>query len=81
MKFGSLIADIFHDAEVNAGNSVKVKHRGLVDFNALQGSTLNHGNIPKKIDLNVRSSNPALINACRTSLKVKRVDFLKLYGT
>src|SRR6202048_778397 len=35
VKFGSLIADICHDAEVNAGNSVKMKHRGLVDFNAL----------------------------------------------
>jgi hypothetical protein len=48
VKFGSLIADIFHEAEVNAGNSVKVKHRGLVDFNALQGATLNHRTTYKK---------------------------------
>jgi hypothetical protein len=35
VKLSSLIVDISHDAGVNAGNSVKVKHRGLVDFNAL----------------------------------------------
>lgn len=49
MKFGSLIADIFHDAEVNAGNSIKVKHRRVVDFNALQGTTLNHQTAYKKV--------------------------------
>jgi hypothetical protein len=48
VKFGSLIADIFHDAKVNAGNSVKMKHRGLVDFNALEGATLNHQTTYKK---------------------------------
>jgi hypothetical protein len=35
VKLSSPIVDISHDAGVNAGNSVKVKHRGLVDFNAL----------------------------------------------
>jgi hypothetical protein len=35
LKFGPLIADVFHDAAVNAGNSVKGEHRGLVDFNPL----------------------------------------------
>jgi hypothetical protein len=48
VKFGSLIADIFYDAEVDAGNSVKMKHRGLVDFNALKGATLNHQTTYKK---------------------------------
>jgi hypothetical protein len=48
VKFGSLIADIFHDAEVNAGNSVKMKHHGLIDFNALYGATLNHQTTYKK---------------------------------
>lgn len=48
MKFGPLIADIFHDAEANARNSVKMKHRGLVDFNALEGATLNHLTTCKK---------------------------------
>ncbi|HMF68533.1 MAG TPA: hypothetical protein VK602_13090 [Phyllobacterium sp.] len=42
VEFGSLIVDISHHTEVNAGNAVKVKHRGLVDFNALQGSTFHH---------------------------------------
>jgi hypothetical protein len=28
--------------------SISVKHRGLVDFNALKGSTLNHQNTSKK---------------------------------
>jgi hypothetical protein len=80
MKPRSLIVEIHHQAGVDAANAVKVKHRGLIDFNALQGTTLNHENIPK-IDLNVRSSNPALINARRTSLKVRPAGFLKLYGT
>jgi hypothetical protein len=48
VKFGSLIADIFHDAKVNAGNSVKMNHRGLVDFNTLEGATLNHQTTYKK---------------------------------
>ena len=33
---------------MNAGNSVKMKHRGLVDFNALKGATLNHQTTYKK---------------------------------
>jgi hypothetical protein len=49
VKGGSLIVDISHHADVNARNAVKVKHRGLVDFNAFQGSTLNHQNTSKKI--------------------------------
>jgi hypothetical protein len=81
MKPRSLIVEIHHLAGVDAANAVKVKHRGLINFNALRGSTLNHENIPKKIDLNFRSSNPALINARRTSLKVRPAGFLKLYGT
>jgi hypothetical protein len=49
MKPGSLIVEIHHHAGVDAANTVKVKHRELINFNALQGSTLNHLNIsPKK---------------------------------
>ena len=48
MKLGSVIVEIHHHAGVDAANTVKVKHRGLINFNALQGSTLNHENIPKK---------------------------------
>jgi hypothetical protein len=55
-----------------------MKHRGLIDFNAFKGSTLNHENIPQN---NLRSSNPALISARWTSLKVRTAFFLKLYGT
>jgi len=35
VKRSSLIVDISNHAAVNARNAVKVKHRGLVDFNAL----------------------------------------------
>jgi hypothetical protein len=35
VKLSSLIVDISDHTEVNAGNAIKVKHRGLVDFNAL----------------------------------------------
>jgi hypothetical protein len=35
VKLSSLIGHISHDAAVSAGKSVKVKHRGLVDFKAL----------------------------------------------
>jgi hypothetical protein len=43
-KRSSFIVDISHHAEVNASNAVKVKHRGLVDFNALLRSTFDHQN-------------------------------------
>jgi hypothetical protein len=49
MKLSSLIVEVYYPAGVDAANAVKVKHRGLIDFNALQGSTLNHENIPKKL--------------------------------
>jgi hypothetical protein len=49
MKPGPLIVEIHHHTGVDAANAVKVKHRRLIDFNALQGSTLNHENIPKKL--------------------------------
>ena len=49
VKLGSVIVDISHDAAVNARDSVNVKHRGLIDFNALKGSTLNHRNTSKKV--------------------------------
>ena len=61
MKPSSLIVEIHHHAGVDAANAVKVKQRELIDFNALQGSTLNHEN--SQIDLNYRCSNPALISA------------------
>jgi hypothetical protein len=35
VKLSSLIGHISHDAKVNGGNSIKVKHRRLVDFNTL----------------------------------------------
>jgi hypothetical protein len=75
MKPSSLIVEIHHHSGVDAANAVKVKQRGLIDFNALQGSTLNQENNPKKIDLNFRSRNPALINARRISLKLGPLGF------
>ena len=48
MKPGSLIVQIHHHAGMHAANAVKMQHRGLIEFNALKGSTLNHENIPKK---------------------------------
>jgi hypothetical protein len=47
VKLSSLVVEVSHDAGVNAGNSVDVKHRGVVDFNALKGSTLIHQNLQK----------------------------------
>jgi len=35
VQFSSALGDILYHADVNAGNSIKMKHRGLVDFNAL----------------------------------------------
>jgi len=67
MKPSSLIVEIHHPAREDAANAVNVKQRELIDINALQGSTLNHENIPQKL----RSSNPAMLNARRTSLKVR----------
>jgi len=49
MKSGSPIVEIDHHAGVDAANTVKVKHCELINFNALQGSTLNHQNISPKI--------------------------------
>ena len=49
MKPGSLIVEIHHNAWVNAAYAGKMQHCRLIDFNALQGSTLNHGNIQKLI--------------------------------
>ena len=49
MKPGSLIVEIHHKAWVNAAYAGKMQHCRLIDFNALQGSTLNHGNIQKLI--------------------------------
>jgi hypothetical protein len=40
--------EIHHLAGVDAANPVNVKQRELIDFNALQGSTLNHENIQKR---------------------------------
>ena len=58
MKLGSVIVEIHHHAGVDAANTVKVKHRGLINFNALQGTTLYHQNISqKKLDQNFRGSN------------------------
>ena len=51
MKPGSLIVQIHHHAGMDAANAVKMQHRGLIDFNALKGSTLDHENIPNKTDL------------------------------
>jgi hypothetical protein len=80
MKPGSPIMEIHHHAGVEAANTVKVKHCELINFNALQGSALNHQNIsPKILIKNFRGSNRVEINARRTSLKVRPVNFLKLY--
>jgi hypothetical protein len=48
MKPGSVIVEVHHHARVDAANAVKVKHRELIDFNALQGSTFNHQNISQR---------------------------------
>ena len=48
MKPGSQIVEIHHHAGVDAANAVKVKHCELIGFSALQGSTLNPENIPKR---------------------------------
>jgi hypothetical protein len=50
MKPGSLIVKIRHHAGMDAVNALKMKHRGLIDFNARKGSTLNHENIPKNLN-------------------------------
>ncbi len=47
MERGSITVHIHHQAGMTAANTVNVKHRGLVDFNAFQGSTFKHRNIPK----------------------------------
>jgi hypothetical protein len=49
MKPGSPIMEIYHHAGVDAANTVKAKHCELINFNALQGSTLNHRNTSPKI--------------------------------
>src|SRR6185312_13324068 len=64
---------IHHHARINAANAVKVKHRGLIDFNPLQRSTFDHENIPKN---NLPNSNPALINARRGFIKKSGPLFL-----
>jgi hypothetical protein len=46
MKPSPLIVEVYHPAGVDPANAVKVKHRRLIDFNALQGATLNHENFP-----------------------------------
>jgi hypothetical protein len=46
MKPSPLIVEVYHPAGVDPANAVKVKHCGLIDFNALQGATLNHENFP-----------------------------------
>jgi hypothetical protein len=48
MKPGSLIVEVHHHAGVDAANAVKMEHRELIDFNALQGSTFNHQNISQR---------------------------------
>ena len=48
MKPGSLIVEIHYQAGVDAANAVKMKHCELIDFSALEGSTLNHENIPQE---------------------------------
>ena len=49
MKPGSLIVQIHHHAGMHAADAVKMQHRGLIDFNALKGPTLDHDNILKKL--------------------------------
>jgi len=49
MKHGAATVEISHQAGMAAANSVNVKQRGLVDFNAFQGSTFKHRNISQKI--------------------------------
>jgi hypothetical protein len=48
VKLGSVIVEIHHHAGMDATDTGKVKHRGLIDLNALQGSTLYHQNISQK---------------------------------
>jgi len=80
VKVSSLIVDISHHAVVNAGNAVEMKHRWLIDFNALSGSALNHQNTSKDLIKNLLGDNPAENNAHRAVLKGRPANLLKLYG-
>jgi hypothetical protein len=51
MKHGSVTVEIPHQARMTAANTVNVKQRALVDFNALQGSTFKHRNTPQKFKI------------------------------
>ena len=47
MERGSVTVHIHHQAGMTAADTVDVKHRGLIDFDAFQGSTFKHRNVPK----------------------------------
>lgn len=49
IKPSSLIVDIHHHGGVDAANTVNVKYRELISFNAIKGSTLNHRNISQNM--------------------------------
>jgi hypothetical protein len=78
LNVGSLIVEISHHATVDIGIAVQVKHRGLIDFNALKGSTVNHQNASKKIGSKFRTVTSATY-LIGLSLKVRTINLLKLY--
>jgi len=46
MNHRAVTVAILYPARITASNAVNVKHRKLVDCNAIQGSTLNHRKSP-----------------------------------
>jgi hypothetical protein len=47
MKHSAVTVKIHDKAGMTAANTINVKQCGLVDFNAFEGSTFNHRNIPQ----------------------------------
>ena len=81
MKHRTVIVKIQHQAGIRAANTVNMKQRELVDFNAFEGSTFAHRNIPQNsLDQNASGQQPAQISASSYLQKVRPVNFLKLSG-
>ena len=49
---------ILHPAGITAANAVNVKHRKLVDCNAIQGSTIKHRKSPQDKSISVQLTHP-----------------------
>jgi hypothetical protein len=44
----SLVVEISHQTGVNAGNTINVQHRELVDWNSLQAAAFDHQDFPEE---------------------------------